>query len=120
MMAHLIAQSRDELIDRLASLPNHRSLVSFLRRHDRLWDPGVVEHLYDRVVRVSRVDVPQAERLAQAGNWIAEKLGDDRCRAQSLRAVGHVLFMRGKYSEALARYDSALHLFRAQGSDLDV
>jgi CHAT domain-containing protein len=47
-------------------------------------------------------------------------LGDERARAQSLRAVGHVLFARGRYPEALENYESALDLFRRLGRELDV
>ena len=36
-----------------------------------------------------------------AAGWLADKLQDDGCRAQSLRAMGHVFLVRGKYSEAL-------------------
>ena len=76
-------------------------MTTFLRRCPQLWDPGVVERLYERVVRVARADLREAKRLANAATWLAEKLGDDRCRAQSLRAEGHVLLVRGRYSEAV-------------------
>ena len=62
----------------------------------------------------------QAERLADAAMWLAGKLEDDGCRAQSLRAVGHVLLIRGKYSEALERYEGARELFRTLGREVDL
>ena len=48
------------------------------------------------------------------------KLDDDGCRAQSLRATGHVRFIRGKYNEALEHYDAAVKLFRRAGREVDV
>jgi hypothetical protein len=95
-------------------------MVAFLRQQRQLWDPAVVEMLYERVVRVARVDLRQAERLADAAAWLADKLDDDRGRAQSLRAIGHVLLIGRQYSEALGRYDAALQLFRTAGQDIDV
>jgi tetratricopeptide (TPR) repeat protein len=109
-----------ELIDRLASQPTHRAMVTFLGRHRALWDPAVVERLYERVVRVARIDLRQADRLADATAWLAAHLADDGCRAQSLRATGHVLLIRGQYREAIAQYDAALKLFRALGREVDV
>jgi len=114
------APTSGDVIDRLGSQPNRRALVSFLRAQHELWDPAIVEGLYERVVRVARADLRQAERLAEAAVWLSDKLADDSCRAQSLRAVGHVLLIRGKYNDALERYRAALELFRRLGRDLDI
>ena len=111
---------QDELIDRLAEFSNARARTSFLRRHNQLWEPAVVERLYARVVRLARIDLQRTDRLAQAATWVAEKLDDAGCRAQSLRATGHVRFIRGKYSEALEHYDTAVKLFRRAGREVDV
>ena len=111
---------QDELIDRLAEFSNSRARTSFLRRHNQLWEPAVVERLYARVVRLARIDLQRTDRLAQAAKWVAEKLEDDGCRAQSLRATGHVRFIRGKYNEALEHYDAAVKLFRRAGREVDV
>jgi CHAT domain-containing protein len=114
------AQLTGELIGQLGSQSSRREMAAFLRHRPHLWDPSVVEALYEAVVRVARVDLRQAERLADAAAWLAEKLGDDLCRAQSLRAMGHVLLHRQRYSEALKRYEAAIRLFRSLGQDLDV
>jgi len=108
------------LIDQLGSHSSRRAMVTFLRHQPHLWNPTVVHGLYECVVRVARVDLRQAERLADAATWLADKLRDDRCRAQSLRAVGHVLLIRRKYGDALKRYEAALQLFRTAGTDIDV
>ena len=113
-------QAGGALMDRLGSLASRRAMVAFLRRQPQLRDRAVVESLYERVVRVARVDLRQAGRLADAAVWLADTLDDDRCRAQGLRAVGHVLLIGRKYSAALERYAAALALFRKAGQDLDV
>ncbi len=113
------AQTTGESLDRIARQSSRRAIATFLQRQPQLWHPDVVDELYERVVRVARVDLRQAERLADAATWLADKLGDDRCRAQSLRAAGHVALFRGQHSEALERYEAALGLFRALGRDVD-
>jgi tetratricopeptide (TPR) repeat protein len=110
----------DSLIDQLAELGTSRARTSFLRRHPPLWDPAVVDELYARVVRLARSDVQRADRLARAATWVAGKLEDDGCRAQGLRATGHVRHIRGKYKEALAHYHGAVKLFRRAGREVDV
>jgi CHAT domain-containing protein len=93
-------------------------MIAFLTRQRELWDPAVVEQLYEQVARVARIDVRAASRLADGAAWLAARLGDKRSRAQSLRASGHVLRMRGRYRDALQRYRAALRLFRAAGDDV--
>src|SRR5262245_11162994 len=114
------AQSSVELIELVGSQTSRRAVASLLRHQKKFWEPAVVEALYESVVRVARVDLRQAERLADAAIWLAEKLHDDRCRAQSLRAVGHVLLIGRRYGEALKHYNAALRLYRRLGEDLDV
>src|ERR1700704_1661962 len=110
----------DELVAQLVELGTSRARVSFLRRHKEFLDPAVVEHLYARVVRLARIDLQQADRLAQAANGGANRLADDGSRAQSLRATGHVLFIRGKYKDATEQYNRAVKLFRRAGREVDV
>jgi CHAT domain-containing protein len=111
---------RDELIDELAECRHARARARFLRSHQQLWTTEVVERLYARVVQLVRVDLQRADRLAQASTWVAEKLDDDGCRAESLRARGHVLFIGGSYTEALECYDRAVALFTRVGREVDV
>jgi CHAT domain-containing protein len=112
--------SPEPMIDRLAEFSTARLRTSFLLRHRELWNATVVEDLYARIVRVARVDLQRADRLARAAKWIAEKMDDDGCRAQSLRASGHVRFFRGKYTAALEDYDAAARLFRQAGREVDL
>ncbi len=112
--------SARHLIGQLARLSDARARRGVLQRNRLLHDRSTVEFLYEEVVRLARVDVQQADRLAQAASWIAEKLGDDYCRAQGLRAAGHVLLMRAKYAEAVQAYQAALSLFRRLGCEAEV
>ena len=114
------ATAHDELLDVLAGIRQARARATFLRRHQQLWDPSVVGQLYARVVRLARTDLDRADGLARAALWIAEKLGDEACRAQSLRAIGHVHHTRGEYAEALAHHQAARTSYLGLGRDIDV
>jgi CHAT domain-containing protein len=114
------AHRQNALIDRLANARDRRTRERLLRRHEELRTAEVVEQLYNRVVQVARIDLKRADGLVHAATWIAEALGDDGCRAQSLRAAGHMQVVRGKYREALEYYDRALTLFRQLERDVDV
>jgi CHAT domain-containing protein/tetratricopeptide (TPR) repeat protein len=111
---------QDELIDALAGIRQARARATFLRRNRQLWDPSVVERIYARVVRLARTDLDRADGLARAAHWIAEQLGDEACRAQSLRAIGHVHHIRGEYAEALEHYQAARAAYLGLGRDIDV
>ena len=111
---------QDELIDALAGIRQARARATFLRRNRQLWHPSVVERIYARVVRLARTDLVRADGLARAAHWIAERLGDEACRAQSLRAIGHVHHTRGEYAEALEHHQAAQKAYRDLGRDIDV
>lgn len=111
---------RDVLLEELAQIQTAAARVSFLRRHQELCDPAVVERLYADVVKLVKTDLLQADRLARAARWIADKLDDDGARAQSLRAAGHVSYSLGKYQDALTHYDTARVLFNRLGREVDV
>ena len=40
--------------------------------------------------------------------------------AQSTRAVGHVLYITGKYKQAIQQYERAMAIFEELGRDVDV
>jgi CHAT domain-containing protein len=113
-------ERHDVLIEQLAQVATGQGRLRFLRRHQELWDPSVVDRLYTDVVRLARTDLQQADRLARAATWVARKLEDDGSRGQSLRAMGHVAFSLGKYREALKHYDGAIAVFRRMGREVDV
>ena len=120
MTSQVAATSNDELLDVLAGIRQARARATFLRRHKQLWDQSVVDRIYARVVRLARTDLDRADGLARAALWIAEKLGDEACRAQSLRAIGHVHHARGEYAQALEHHQAARTVFLGLGRDIDV
>jgi CHAT domain-containing protein len=120
MTSQVAAPSNDELLDVLAGIRQARARATFLRRHQQLWDRSVVDRIYARVVRLARTDLDRADGLARAALWIAEKLGDEACRAQSLRAIGHVHHARGEYAQALEHHQAARTVFLGLGRDIDV
>lgn len=103
-----------------AAIGDGRGRRDFLRANAALHCPEAVEAIYDEAVKLTRVDLVQADRLAQAARWLAARLGDSWCRAQALRATGHVLYARGRYEQAVGRYEAALTLLRALGCEVDV
>lgn len=110
----------ESLLSELGRLSTRRDVSRFFRQHAELCEPTVVERLHDEVVQLTLSDVGRADRLARAAKQLAELLGDDGARAQSMRADGHVQFARGHWGEALERYLAALDLFRAVGQELNV
>ena len=44
-------QTPDAVLDQLESQSSRRALMAFLRHRSELWDPAIVEGLYERVVR---------------------------------------------------------------------
>ena len=103
----------------LASVADEAQRRAFLAAQSQARSREAVDSLYNAVVTFARVDLQKAERLAQAGAWIAEEIRDPYSTAQSARAVGHVLYLTGKYQYAIREYEKALQIFEETGRDLD-
>lgn len=101
----------------LASLPAVRRRLSGWKARP---SPQLVDRLYDEVVRLVRVDLAQARRVARAAYWLAREWKDEYSLAQASRALGHVDYLSGLYAEALAHYGSAINRFEKLGRHLDV
>jgi CHAT domain-containing protein len=104
----------------LAAIAGEPERRAYLASHPQVHNPEAVQLLYNSVVTLVRVDVQQAERLAQASAWIAEEVNDPAAVAQSARAVGHVLYISGKYRQAIQEYERALSIFESLGREVDV
>ena len=72
------------------------SLLADARKRRRLFLDNLgsdakelIDHLYEEVLRLVRVDLIRASRVAQASEWLADRCRDAYIRAQSLRARGH-------------------------------
>ena len=85
--------SLESLVELLALQPESRRRRQLLQAGREGWKPETVARLYDEVVRLVRVDLRQAERLARAAAWIAAQIEDEGSRAASLRALGHVFYL---------------------------
>jgi len=107
-------------INDLAAIPGEPERRSFLAARPELRRNESVQALYDAVVTLVRIDVPQAERLALASSWIAKDLNDPASIALSSRAMGHVLYITGKHRQAIQQHERALSIFEELGRDLDV
>jgi tetratricopeptide (TPR) repeat protein len=108
----------DALLERLAAAPDSR-------RRRRLLSPpewrtlATAVRLYDEVVRLARVDLRQAERLAGALAWFSRRVGDESARALGLRAVGHIHYLRGRNEAAWTHYLAALQIYESLGKELE-
>jgi CHAT domain-containing protein len=110
----------ESFMELLALQPNPRRRRQLLLAGPQWWKPETVARLYDEVVRLVRVDLRQAERLALAAEWISAQIDDEVTRAISLRAVGHVSYLQRKYEPARERYQAALAIYERLGMELDV
>lgn len=111
--------SLDVLLERLAVESQKRRRHALLQAGREWWDSAMVSRLYDEMVRLARIDLKQAERLADAALWVSEQLNDDSSRAIGLRAVGHVHFLKGDQTPALEHYESALRIYERLGKELE-
>ncbi len=103
----------------LADLAGEGQRHAFLTAHSHTRSKEAVESLYNAVVTFARVDLQKADRLAQSSVWIADQLNDPYSTAQSARAVGHVLYLTGKYQLAIQQYEKALAIFEQLGREVD-
>ncbi len=112
-------QERHALAQRLVGTADEAARRELLRTHRQLHSSATVEFLYEEIVRRARTDLRGAERLARAAAWLAARLRDNLPRAFSLRATGHIHFLRGRQERALRDYEGALALFEKAGRELD-
>jgi tetratricopeptide (TPR) repeat protein len=103
----------------LAAIAGEAERRAFLSEHAPACNTESVDSLYNAVVTFARVDLQKADRLAQASSWIADQINDTYSTAQSARAVGHVLYLTGKYQKAIVEYEKALAIFEQMGRDVD-
>ena len=103
----------------LAGIADEEQRGAFLAAQPNLHNMSAVDSLYNAVVIFARVDLQKADRMAQAAAWIATRINDSYALAQSARAVGHVLYLTGKYKKAIEEYEKALAIFQQIGRDVD-
>jgi CHAT domain-containing protein len=94
--------------------------VAWLAERPSLQCGETVDALSDEVARLVHVDLARAERLAGSAEWLAERLGDERCRGRALRASAHVLFARAEHAAAVGRYTEARSAFERLGDEAEI
>jgi CHAT domain-containing protein len=88
--------------------------------HEELHRAEIIEEAYDEVVRLTRIDLAQAGRLAEASLWLADAVADPASRALAARAMGHFLALSRCYAPALVHYEVALEIYESLGRSIDV
>ncbi|HMC31279.1 MAG TPA: CHAT domain-containing tetratricopeptide repeat protein [Candidatus Angelobacter sp.] len=109
----------EQWITDLAAIQEEGQRRAFLAAQPQARSKEAVDSLYNAVVTFARIDLQKADKLAQASAWIAEQISDPYAIAQSARAVGHVLYLTGKYKNAIQEYQKALKIFEQTGRELD-
>jgi CHAT domain-containing protein len=108
-----------DLVDQLLALRPDSGRRSFTERHPELLEPSSIEELCREVARQIAVDLERAETLSGLVRWLADLLGDERCRGLAARAAANVLHSSGSSEQAHELYVEALDRFRALGADLE-
>lgn len=108
------------VIERLATTADRATRRAWLVRASRTNGVRLLSALADEVPRRGRVDLGQAQRLADACAWLAQQLGDPYGRGRSLRAMGHLHALKGDSASALASYTQAVSTFDDLGQDVEL
>jgi CHAT domain-containing protein len=114
-----MAENLSELLEQLAAEPLKRRRRQLLLAARQWWQPSTVTRMYDEMVRLARIDLRQAERLALAAGWLSEQLDDEASRATALRAAGHIFFLKGDHPPACEHYRLALEIYQRLGMELE-
>ncbi|MBZ5582258.1 MAG: CHAT domain-containing protein [Acidobacteriia bacterium] len=109
----------EELIGALAQEPDAGRRRLLLSRPE--WRGAeIVERLYDETVRLTHVDLGQAERLAKSAAWLSRRVRDEAARALGLRALGHIQFLRGRHAPAWRFYEAAIEIYERLGKETEL
>src|SRR5271165_729403 len=113
-MSDSLAVSEDlSWTETLSRIPDEHSRRAFLSRDPKLQTPEAVQLLFDEVIRLVRVDLRRAYRLAKAASWVGRQLRDEPSRALGLRALGHVYYLGNKHQFARKHYEAAITIYAA-------
>src|SRR3974377_784173 len=104
----------------VSRIPDERSRSAFLSRDPKLQTPEAVQQLFDEVIRLVRVDLRRAYRLAKAALWIGRQLRDEPSRALGLRRLRHVYYLRNKHQFARKHYEAAIAIYASLNRELEL
>ena len=107
------SENKEQLLQRLAGLPDEASRHRLLLRHKSLLQPEVVIELAHRVRDEVRVNAQRALQLADAALAIAGKLGNQESQAWALRARANALYVAGQHATAVDLHQQAAARFAA-------
>jgi CHAT domain-containing protein len=109
----------DRLIEVLATTADRELRRGVLDRSKVPRDVALLERITDVVPIRGRVDLQQAQRLAESAEWLAASIGSDHAAGRSLRAMGHVFLLEGRSEAAVVAYQAALTRFRKAREPLE-
>ena len=118
-MAGTELRSAEELLEGLRTEPQKRRRLQLLRAAKPLWNPETVTCLYNEASRLTRIDLRQAERIADAARWVSLRTGDEASCAAGLRAVGHIRYLKANYQAAIDCYREALAIYDRLGLEVE-
>jgi|HubBroStandDraft_6_1064221.scaffolds.fasta_scaffold48964_2 tetratricopeptide (TPR) repeat protein len=106
---------QDSVLTEVSQITNKAARSRFLNKHPELISKEVVLRLADLVREQAQADTTLATALAETAVALARKLGDQAAIAQSLRAMGNALHIRGKNRSAIAYHERAGKIFSRLG-----
>lgn len=109
----------ERLVTRLVEIDDDAGRAELISRHPELQNALTVEHLTQGVVQEVRVDRTRALRMARAAMILSDVLRDERCMAQSLRALANALYASGKNREAVEHHAKAINLFASLSDEIE-
>jgi hypothetical protein len=111
--------TNEQIIDRLAGLPDDASREKLVTRYPRLLSPSFVAELVETVRTLVKVDLKKACALADAAITIASRLGDKESTAFALRAKANTFWSLGQNKEASNLHAQAVQLFDEVGKPVE-
>jgi len=110
----------DRLVAELSAEPKPLRRRQILMAARECWSSETVTRLYDETIRLVRIDLGQADRLARAAVWLSDRIKDDYSKATAARAMGHIAQLRRRYEPAREYYRSALAIYERLEKPLEV
>ena len=99
------------LAQAVAGAADAPTLDRFFERRRRLIRPRIAERLLDKSREQLRVDFNRSLTLARCAEHIATRLGEERLRALSLRAMANALSVGGNNQAAVGLHEEAMAVF---------
>jgi CHAT domain-containing protein len=104
---------------KLSRETDERARKRIVRQQSLAGGRKLIDELYEEVVKLVRIDLLRADRVAEASSWLAERLDDDYARAQSFRARGHVQYLSRNFRQALEFHRNATEILLRLGNERD-